>query len=66
MDQRREKIESISRGRNVTSVTAIEDDARVEELARLLDGSLSDVSVQHARELLKEVAGDRTTGARDA
>lgn len=44
---------STGRGRTTTSVAPITGDARVEELARLLDGSVSDVSLEHARALLK-------------
>ncbi|HQH52167.1 MAG TPA: DNA repair protein RecN [Candidatus Hydrogenedentes bacterium] len=38
--------------RTVTSVACIAGDDRVRELARLLDGSVSDVSIEHARSLL--------------
>ncbi len=38
--------------RTLTQVCAVEDAAREEELARLLDGSLSEVSLEHARALL--------------
>lgn len=41
------------KGRTVATVAAIEDDSRIEEVARLLDGSVSPVSLQHARELLQ-------------
>ena len=41
--------------RTATSVTRVEGEARVEEIARLLDGSVSEVSLGHARELLKHV-----------
>jgi DNA repair protein RecN (Recombination protein N) len=41
-------------GRSVTSVTHLSDKARVEEIARLLDGSVSEVSLRHARALLNE------------
>ncbi|GMW03468.1 MAG: hypothetical protein AMXMBFR84_46020 [Candidatus Hydrogenedentota bacterium] len=39
--------------RTVTSVSRIEDEMRVQEVARLLDGSLTTVSLAHAKELLK-------------
>ena len=39
-------------GRTVTGVTPVQNEARVKELARLLDGSVSEVSQQHARTLL--------------
>ncbi len=38
--------------RTVTSVARIADEDRVRELARLLDGSVSAVSIEHARSLL--------------
>ena len=41
-------------GRTLTEVIAINNTARVEEIARLLDGSVSQVSLDHARELLSE------------
>lgn len=44
---------STSKGRTSTTAVAVDADARVNELARLLDGSLSDVSVRHAAEMLK-------------
>lgn len=39
-------------GRTRTDVTAIEADSREKEIARLLDGSVSSVSLEHARALL--------------
>ncbi len=42
-------------GRSVTSIGRVEGQQRVQEVARLLDGSVSDVSLQHAKELLKEI-----------
>ncbi len=44
---------STAKGRTATQVVAVDANARVNELARLLDGSLSDVSLQHASEMLK-------------
>ncbi len=41
-------------GRVLTRVRRVENQARVEELARLLDGSLSKASINHARTLLAE------------
>jgi DNA repair protein RecN (Recombination protein N) len=43
-------------GHAVTEAVRIDGDARVEEIARLLDGSVSMESLRHARALLKEVA----------
>lgn len=43
-----------SKGRTQTRVEAVRDDARVDEIARLLDGTVSAVSVEHARALLAE------------
>ncbi len=39
-------------GRTITRVRDLEDERRVEEVARLLDGSISPVSIEHARSLL--------------
>lgn len=41
-------------GRVLTRVRRVERQARIEELARLLDGSLSKASINHARTLLAE------------
>ncbi len=41
-------------GRTFTGVEAMGATARVEELARLLDGSVSEASLEHARTLLQE------------
>ncbi len=46
-----EKVEEDGRSRS--TVRPLRDKERVEEVARLLDGSVSDVSVKHARSLLK-------------
>ena len=40
--------------RTLTSVAEVTNDARVDEIARLLDGSVSQVSLEHARALLTE------------
>ena len=46
-------------GRVATRLVHLEDEARVEELARMLGGDPeSDVSLRHARELLLRSAGD--------
>jgi DNA repair protein RecN (Recombination protein N) len=42
------------KNRTTTQVAAVEDESRVEEIARLLDGSVSKVSLEHARTLLAE------------
>ncbi|MCC6143573.1 MAG: DNA repair protein RecN [Candidatus Hydrogenedentes bacterium] len=42
------------KNRTTTQVTAVVDESRVEEIARLLDGSVSKVSLEHARTLLAE------------
>ena len=42
----------VRNGRTTTTVSPVDGDARVDEVARLLDGSASDVSVDHARALL--------------
>jgi len=43
-------------GRTSTHVARIDRMTRVEEVARLLDGSVTEVSLTHARALLKELA----------
>ncbi len=40
--------------RTTSSVVEVSGEARVAELARLLDGTMSDVSLEHARALLRE------------
>jgi DNA repair protein RecN (Recombination protein N) len=42
-----------NKGRTLTRVVRVEEESRVEEVARLLDGSLSKASLEHARVLLK-------------
>ena len=42
------------KGRTATTVAPVENEARVEEIARLLDGSVSEVSLRHARALIDE------------
>jgi DNA repair protein RecN (Recombination protein N) len=41
-----------AKGRTTTTVVQIDEDARVREIARLLDGTVSEVSLAHARVLL--------------
>ncbi len=43
-------------GKTSTHVSRIDRGSRVEEVARLLDGSVTEVSLTHARALLKELA----------
>lgn len=45
------------KGRTTTIVSNVKGKERVAELARLLDGSVSDLSVRHAEALLKEAHG---------
>jgi len=45
------------KGRTFTTVNRVADDPRVEEIARLLDGSVSELSVEHARDLLARSMG---------
>lgn len=42
-----------AKNRTLTEVAAIENEDRVEEVARLLDGSTSELSLEHARTLLE-------------
>jgi DNA repair protein RecN (Recombination protein N) len=42
----------VEKDRTITLVTCVEHESRVKEVARLLDGSLTDVSLEHARSLL--------------
>jgi DNA repair protein RecN (Recombination protein N) len=45
---------SVTNKRTSTRVDRVADQRRIDEIARLLDGSVSPVSVQHARELLNQ------------
>lgn len=45
----------VQKGRTISNVSEVADNQRVEEIARLLDGTLSEVSLEHARALLAEV-----------
>jgi len=45
---------AVTSGRTFASIEAVEKDARVEEIARMLGGrDLTSVTLEHARELLK-------------
>lgn len=44
---------STAKGRTISRVQLLDPSQRVKELARLLDGSMSEVSLKHAEELLK-------------
>ena len=46
-------------GRTLTSLRRVEGQERVEEVARLLDGSVTEVSQEHARALLRKEADKR-------
>src|SRR5205807_149159 len=43
----------IEKGRTFSRIAAVESEARVRELARLLSGKTTDVALEHARELLE-------------
>ncbi len=45
------------KGRTATTIHVVDEGARVQELARLLDGSVSEVSIRHAEEMLKSHSG---------
>jgi DNA repair protein RecN (Recombination protein N) len=50
------KIEkSIKRNRTVVDILRVEQDKRAAEVARMLGGEISDVSIRHAREMLRNV-----------
>ncbi len=54
------RVEKQSIGnRTTTQVVAVEATSRVEEIARLLDGTLSEVSLEHARVLLDMPGGKK-------
>lgn len=44
--------------RTVTRVTRLDGEARLEELARMLSGRVTDTSLKHARELLEQASAD--------
>jgi DNA repair protein RecN (Recombination protein N) len=51
------KIEKkVARKRTVVTITQLDKHARTEEIARMLGGELSDVSLKHAKELLKNAS----------
>ncbi|HKB75068.1 MAG TPA: DNA repair protein RecN [Myxococcales bacterium] len=56
----------IRRGRTHSRVAAVEGEARVEELARLLSGQATPVALEHARELLEKARTRRPAPARKA
>jgi DNA repair protein RecN (Recombination protein N) len=51
------KIEkNVKRDRTLVTVSKIDNDERTEEVARMLSGKISDVSMKHAQEMLKKCA----------
>jgi DNA repair protein RecN (Recombination protein N) len=44
----------IEKGRTVVEIDRVEKDKRVKEIARMLSGETSDVSIKHAKEMLKK------------
>jgi DNA repair protein RecN (Recombination protein N) len=44
------------KGRTVTTIAQVEGEGRIAELARLLDGTVSPVSLEHARQLLAKAS----------
>lgn len=44
-------------GKTTTYVVQVEERSRIEEVARLLDGSVTDLSLNHAEDLLRKLAG---------
>ena len=54
----------VRRGRTHSRVAAVEGEARVQELARLLSGQPTQVALQHARELLARARTRRAAPAR--
>ena len=56
----------VRRGRTHSRVAAVEGEARVQELARLLSGQPTQVALQHARELLERARTRRAGPARRA
>ncbi len=50
------KIEKmVKRERTIVEISKIDKDERTEEIARMLGGKISDVSIKHAKEMLKKV-----------
>ena len=56
----------VAKGRTHSTVRAVEGDARVRELARLLGGQPSQVAIEHARELLEQAQRPKDRRARKA
>src|SRR5207249_5511215 len=56
----------VVRGRTHSRVAAVEGEARVQELARLLSGPATPVALEHARELLEKARARRASRARKA
>ena len=52
----------VAKGRTHSRVRAVEGDDRVRELARLLGGQVSQVALEHARELLAEAQRPQRRG----
>lgn len=48
---------TVSGATTTTQVVRVESESRIEELARLLDGSVTKVSLTHAEDLLRKLAG---------
>jgi DNA repair protein RecN (Recombination protein N) len=51
-------------GRTTTTVRAVRDEERIAEIARLLDGTVNAISLEHARSLLKREAGPTKRSSR--
>jgi len=56
----------VANGRTHSTVRAVEGDARVRELARLLGGHPSRVAIEHARELLEQARSPKERRVRKA
>ena len=56
----------VAKGRTHSTVRAVEGDARVRELARLLGGQASQVALEHARELLEQAQRPQRRGRKPA
>ncbi len=54
----------VARGRTRSRVAAVDGEARVQELARLLSGGTTHVALEHARELLEKARAPRPASAR--
>lgn len=42
-----------------TLITEVKDEARVQEIARMLSGDVSDISCEHARQMIKDASNDK-------